>query len=61
MPRHGETAEETMARNGFVCLGPPVQQEPWVPAESRVRRDDWRTMKDEFFKAKIERDGSRRD
>lgn len=34
-------------------------EEPFVPAEQRVMKDDWRRFKKEFFNRKLERDQAR--
>ena len=36
------------------------ESEPFVPAEQRVKNDDWRKLKREFFIKKLERDAARK-
>lgn len=47
--RPGESIDEGLARCGAVQLARRPDPEPWKPAADRVRKDDWRKMKDAFF------------
>ncbi len=53
--RPGETTDEGMARMGCVRLAPRREEPPWRPAAERVKDDDWRKGKAEFFAEALRR------
>lgn len=58
--RPEESIEQGLERTGgFLVLGPSSVKPPWLPAEVRIARDDWRKLKAEFFAEKAKRDAAR--